>query len=190
MLGIYKITNDINGKIYIGQSINIEKRIKEHFWKAECQKDVSYNSILHLAIRKYGKENFSWEILEECSVENIDEKEKYYIKKFNSISPNGYNILEGGQKIRAIPKKCSRCGAIVSSSSKGLCSKCSHYIQRVVERPNREELKILIRTQSFVKIAKQYNVSDKAIVKWCKNENLPYRKSDIKKYTDEQWNEL
>ena len=76
MIGIYKITNKINGKIYIGQSININKRINEHFWQSFNQKDVSFNSILHQAIRKYGKENFSWEVLQECDVKEIDSLEK------------------------------------------------------------------------------------------------------------------
>ena len=49
MIGIYKITNEVNNKVYIGQSINIEKRVKEHFWKSECSKDRSYNSALHSA---------------------------------------------------------------------------------------------------------------------------------------------
>ena len=96
MIGIYKITNNINNKSYIGQSINIEKRIKEHFWKSFLEKDISFTSILHTAIRKYGKENFVIEVLEECSLEELDDKEKYYIKKYNTISPNGYNILSGG----------------------------------------------------------------------------------------------
>jgi group I intron endonuclease len=79
MVGIYKMTNKINGKVYIGQSIDINKRIKEHFWKATNEKDVSYNSAIHQAIRKYGAENFDWEILEECNADVIDEKEVQYI---------------------------------------------------------------------------------------------------------------
>ena len=97
MIGIYKIINIINQKVYIGQSINIQKRIHQHFWKSQCQKDVSYNSILHNAIRKYGKQNFKWEVVEECSVDQIDEKQKYYIQFYNSLTPNGYNILTGGE---------------------------------------------------------------------------------------------
>lgn len=80
MIGIYKFTNKINNKSYIGQSINISKRIKDHFYKATCSKDVSFNSILHQTIRKYGIENFKTEVLEECTVEELDELEKYYIK--------------------------------------------------------------------------------------------------------------
>ena len=92
MIGIYLIQNNINNKIYVGQSIHIETRVKEHFWKAKCVKDVSFNSALHSAIRKYGEENFSWRVLEECDISELDEKECYYIKQYNSLSPNGYNI--------------------------------------------------------------------------------------------------
>ena len=99
MIGIYKITNLINNKSYIGQSINIEKRWYEHRYKSQCEDDRSFNSILHIAFRKYGIDNFKFEILEELkTVEQLDKKEQYYIKLYNTITPNGYNILEGGQK--------------------------------------------------------------------------------------------
>ena len=111
--GIYIIKNDINEKVYIGQSINIHKRIQEHFWKSECSKDVSYNSALHSAIRKYGKEHFYYEILEECDAALLDEREKEYIKQYNSISPNGYNILSGGQQYRTEQTRCIDCGKII-----------------------------------------------------------------------------
>ena len=186
MTGIYKITNLINGKVYIGQSINIDKRIKEHFWKAQNSKDISFNSILHQAIRKYGKENFLCEIVEECDIDIIDERERFYIKYFNSLSPNGYNILEGGQKYRAEPNRCAICNSIIDKSAKH-CIKCSHLLQRTCERPSRDELKHLIRTIPFTKIGEKYGVSDKAISKWCKAEKLPYRKKDIKAFSDLEW---
>ena len=87
MIGIYKIENLINHKVYIGQSIHIERRWKEH-----CANSTS--SVISKAIKKYGKENFSFQILEECLEEDLDEKEIYYIKKFNCIVPNGYNIKD------------------------------------------------------------------------------------------------
>lgn len=186
MIGIYKITNNINKKVYIGQSIHIETRIKEHFWKATCEKDISFNSILHQAIRKYGAENFSWEVLQECSVNEIDELEKHYIDKYNSISPNGYNILTGGQKNRATPSYCKICGKPILTKSR-YCISCGHKVQQTCERPSREEFKKMIRTECFTTLGKRFGVSDKAISKWCKAYNLPYRKKDIKEYSDEEW---
>lgn len=62
--------------------------------------------------------------------------------------------------------------------------------RRIVERPSRDILKLEIRTQSFVSLGKKYGVSDKAISKWCIFYHLPPRKTDIKTYTDEEWEKL
>lgn len=95
MIGIYKITNKINNKCYIGQSKNISKRWKNHKNSAYNPNEKSYNYPLYRAFRKYGLENFSFEILEECSIKDLNQKEKYYINKFNSFF-NGYNLTLGG----------------------------------------------------------------------------------------------
>ena len=94
--GIYKITNNINGYCYIGQSINIEQRQRKEQQRAFLPHSNEYNRVLSKAFRKYGLENFSFEILEECSVEELDEKEIFYIQKFDSYF-NGYNATLGGQ---------------------------------------------------------------------------------------------
>lgn len=88
MIGIYKIVNKISGKTYIGQSNDIERRFKEHQYK----KDIP----VEIAIQKYGIENFIFEVLEECSLDELDEKEKYYINLYNTYKGNGYNCNEGG----------------------------------------------------------------------------------------------
>lgn len=88
---IYKFTNLINEKCYIGQSIHPEKRYWQHCNAAKNQND-SYP--IHNAIRKYGVENFSFEILE--WTENYDNRERELIQYYNSLIPNGYNIIEGG----------------------------------------------------------------------------------------------
>jgi len=67
---------------------------------------------------------------------------------------------------------------------------CSDKHMQKVERPNREELKKLIRTKTFIELGKIYGVSDNAVRKWCIKEGLPSKKSDIKKYTDEEWNKV
>ena len=88
---IYKITNNINKKIYIGQSLHPQKRWWEHCQRAKENID-SYP--IHLAIKKYGKENFSFEVLE--WTEDYDNRERELILFYNSLSPNGYNIIPGG----------------------------------------------------------------------------------------------
>lgn len=86
---IYKITNKVNGKVYIGQTkYTIEARWKQHQYK----KDKTH---FHNAIRKYGVENFIVEQLEECEISELDSKEIYYIAKYNSFK-EGYNSTIGG----------------------------------------------------------------------------------------------
>ncbi len=87
---IYKITNILNHKIYIGQSVHPNKRWVEHCSQANAAKD---QFPIHLAIRKYGKENFTFEILEWC--DNYNEREQELIRFYHSLVPNGYNILDG-----------------------------------------------------------------------------------------------
>lgn len=89
---IYKITNKINKKIYIGQTTrSVKKRWHEH-----CKKD-SGCSYLSKAIQKYGKENFTIEHLVTCSNLNVLNKfEEILIKKYNTLAPNGYNLIYGG----------------------------------------------------------------------------------------------
>ena len=83
---------------------------------------------------------------------------------------------------------CKECGKeITRYSDSGLCTTCAHKSTRVVERPNREELKFLIRTKPFTEIGRMFNVSDKAISKWCIAENLPSKKKIINAITDADW---
>ena len=85
---------------------------------------------------------------------------------------------------------CQRCGVIVSESRATHCPKCAGFIRRVCEHPDRETLKNLIRTMPFTQIGKQYGVADNTIKKWCKQENLPYRKQDINLLSDEEWQNI
>ena len=91
MIGIYKITNKINNKCYIGQSIDINRRWLEH----KNPNNWDRKSILYDAFKKYDIENFSFEIIEECAQEELNEKEKYWIQYYNSYY-NGYNSTLGG----------------------------------------------------------------------------------------------
>ena len=90
---IYIIRNFINDKVYIGQAINPEQRFKGHIQDKDRKQ---YSSAIDGAIKKYGAENFYYEVIE-GPIANFNEREIYWIKFFNSLTPNGYNILEGGQ---------------------------------------------------------------------------------------------
>ena len=92
---IYKITNTINGKSYIGQTIqNVKERFYQHC-ATKCSKAVS-NMAIHRAIKKYGKSNFTVEVIEEIDSANLNDRERYWIKYYNSYN-NGYKSTKGGQ---------------------------------------------------------------------------------------------
>lgn len=95
MIGIYKITNKNNDKSYIGQSINIENRLSSHRKSKE-------SSAIDLAIKNEGIENFTFEVLEECELKELNRRETYYINKYNSIK-NGYNVQPGSLKDKIFP---------------------------------------------------------------------------------------
>jgi group I intron endonuclease len=100
---IYKATNKINGKIYIGQTIkSLHDRSLEH--KSDAKRN---NYCFPNAIAKYGFENFSWETIESCSSqEQLDEKEVFWIKELKSQDKNiGYNIASGGNPGKEIGQK-------------------------------------------------------------------------------------
>ena len=92
---IYKVTNKVNNKVYIGQTIqDLDSRLYNHFYRAEKGND---NNKFYNAIRKYGKENFKAEVIDFASSQDeLDEKEIFYISLYNSTE-NGYNTLLGGQ---------------------------------------------------------------------------------------------
>lgn len=98
MIGIYKYTNKINGKVYIGQSNNIQRRITEHNYRANNPSSDEYQSVLSKAIRKYGIENFDIMVLCECSTDVLNTLEKQYIAEYRShLSQYGYNCTLGGE---------------------------------------------------------------------------------------------
>lgn len=101
MIGIYKITNLLNGKIYIGQSVEVEKRWREHQLRAfrgNGSSNKEYYKKLYKAIREDGIQNFNFEILEQSDRENLNEKECYYIQLYHS-NIDGYNQTFGAEQV-------------------------------------------------------------------------------------------
>lgn len=146
---IYIITNSINEKVYIGQTI---QSLKDR-WQEHCRRPFSRsetNMRIKRAIFKYGKENFSIKELERCKVEELNEKERYYISLYNSVK-NGYNIAKGGK-----------------GGNKPL---------KLSKKQQKECLELYKAGFSLRAIAKEYNV-DKATIKHIVEiNNIPLRVS-------------
>lgn len=99
MVGIYKIENKANGKIYIGQSVNIENRWKQHI--RELNKESHRNQHLLNSWKKYGQDNFEFNVICTCTLEELDEKEIYYIDLYKTYNYEyGYNMTIGGTGTR------------------------------------------------------------------------------------------
>lgn len=152
---IYKIVNDVNDKIYIGQTrrtLNI--RWSQH--KNGIYNKNTYNNTLYKAMRKYGENKFSIE--EICKIYNkdkdklikeLDELEKYYIKQYNCLTPYGYNLTKGGEHVSI--NKESKIDA--------------YYINGILYK----EFNSMAEATDDIKSSKNYkNVSASSICKCCK----------------------
>ena len=99
MIGIYKYTNKLNGKIYIGRSVNIAHRKSEHI------NHPSPYSYFDQTICKIGEDKFDFEVIEECTINNIKDRERYWIKYYNCCvldnREGGYNLTHGGEEYRS-----------------------------------------------------------------------------------------
>lgn len=188
MSNIYIIKNKINNKVYIGLTTRcIQIRFKEHLKLLKSNE----NQIIHKAIKKHGKENFYVELLEECDKNILDEKEKFYIKKYNSIQ-NGYNVTLGGRGYTPVPTtiKPSIVNEIINLYKEGQSLRNLETIYKINKskislllknnnitirnknnrilnnKINIDELKVLlINNKSYKDIAIHFNVSRNAISK-------------------------
>ena len=103
--GIYCIENLINGKKYIGSSKNIYRRWKQHIFNLNG--NIHINDHLQSSWNKYGKDNFTFYIIEKCLQDELCDREKYYISKFNTTNnKHGYNMTSGGDGICNLREEC------------------------------------------------------------------------------------
>lgn len=185
--GIKKNTNYKTAQEYIQSSYVkshrlLEKLIRDGIKQDKCEIcGVTYWQGIHLPLELHHKD---------CNHFNND------FDNLQILCPNCHSIQEGNTgantakypKIKKKQKKeCPICKKNFINLESQMCCECYSFQQRKAERPSREELKQLIRNEAFTKIAKKYNVSDNAIRKWCKAENLPSTKKEINSYSEEQW---
>lgn len=256
--GIYKITNKVNGKVYIGQSVHIKQRWKNHKKDAFWEKGSEYNYPLYRAMRKYGIENFSFEVLEQCQQSELNEKEIQYIAAYQSWGKNGYNQCEGGnsqahnqkltetdvQKIilrlkssfeplsiiaqdfnvglttmyninigeayyqenetypirpklsTILPSTllrknptCIICGAKVNRYG-NRCRACASAALRNEHKESFRENPILlaklVKEKGFEAVGRDFNVTGKAISKWCNSFGIPTHRKELENWYNQQ----
>lgn len=118
MIGIYKITNTTTGKIYIGSSINVDYRIKQHF---KCLRgNYHRNSHLQLSFNKHKEISFVWDLICECDKNELLKKETEYILKYKSFDRKiGYNILINAEHSRLGVKHSQETKSKISEKQKG-----------------------------------------------------------------------
>lgn len=121
--GIYCIENLINGKKYIGQSVDIQSRWCKH--KSELNRNSHDNDYLQKSWNKYGADNFKFYVVEFCDIDRLDELEVYYIDLYKTLDRNkGYNLTSGGSFNKSYPPETrlkmskSQIGHIVSLESR------------------------------------------------------------------------
>ena len=120
-IGIYKITNKVNDKSYIGLSTNIERRFIDHKHLKDCSRNKNKLKILYQAFLKYGIENFDFSIIELCPVEKLSERERYWVAFYDTYY-NGYNATVGGDGFTIIDHKA----VIEDFARTGSCVETAH----------------------------------------------------------------
>lgn len=161
---IYKITNSINGKVYIGQTIqSVKDRWYRHCSNAKCLSKQEKDMHIKRAILKYGKENFSVEILEECEEKLLNARERYYICYYNSYE-NGYNSTPGGQD-----------GVKPLQTS---------------EADQKDIVELYKFGFSLCSIAKEFNIDKKTVKGVLAKHNIPLRTTKTYKFCQEMRQEI
>ena len=157
MVNLYKITNQINGKVYIGKTVlTIEQRFKQH--KADyIKRELTETRPLYSAFKKYGVDNFTIELIEQVKNDDIAcQKEEYWIKQYNSYvgfdNCNGYNATLGGDGKRyydykKLAQAFQQLGTIKAVTKQYQCDEktvrkaCEEYNINVPVAPNKRKIK-------------------------------------------------
>ena len=153
-VGIYMIKNLINNKIYIGLSKNLKDRLYRH--KSKLKLNKHHNRHLQYAYNYYGSNSFSFSVIEKCSLDIIDQREKHYINFYKSNNRKfGYNITDGGENFTHT--KESKALMVLNRAYKIEAESANPQIFLFIS-PNEVEYTVIGKFESF-----------------CKDHNLSYR---------------
>ena len=172
MIGIYKITN-LKGKIYIGQSVNIEDRKLQYKYLSK----YSLGRKIYNSLKKYGWKNHTFEIIEECFLDQLDEREIYWGKHFNVLE-NGLNLKLGDG--RGICSKETKC--LMSKSAKNIMTE-EHRKKLSIAKLGKSRTE---EAKQTLRVPKKSKENYKNVGKWVKSTTyvLQY---DLKENFIKEW---
>lgn len=200
MLGkIYKITNLINGKIYIGQTTKtLKERFQKHCWRTTQNDAYHFNMAIKAAIQKYGKNNFKIALIEYVEPDKLDEREVFWISYYDSYN-NGYNCTLGGQNgATRIPKlTLAQEYEVIEAKSLGFTAVEIEEVYKIdkttvynifkrhnVAIPNKRPLEDRIDLQTFLKfleenptekqIQEKFKICRSSVRNYIKKHNIEY----------------
>ena len=179
--GIYMIKNMINGKVYIGQAVNIDKRWQEH--KNDLNGNRHINTHLQRAWNKYGADNFIFNIVEECPKDELNDREIYYIAQYKAHNMKyGYNKTYGGEsgrqtdeiraKISKNTKKALGNPVVRAKMSKSKAILSKEEVLQIVEL-------FITKHYSMNKLGKMFNVDTAAIASIINNQTFHIYDNEI-----------
>ena len=158
MIGIYKIQNKVTDKVYIGKSVNIEKRWIQH--RCHLNNNDHANDYLQKAWNKYGENGFNFSVLCECEESVLDEKEIYYINLYKATDRSyGYNLREGGEGGAMSQETIEKMRGVGSTLSEGDVRHIKMCMYLLMDRKE---------------IAEMYNVSPKVLTAISQGKNWGY----------------
>lgn len=180
---IYKVTNLVNGKIYIGKTVRtVEERKKQHIYVAIHNNS---NFIFHKALRKYGENSFTWEVIDTAETENdLKEKEIFWITHYNSYiqnkNSNGYNMSLGGEGqsgLKWSEESKRKLSESIKLSGRTKGSKNSN--TKLTEEDVLQIKELIKEGFSLTEISKKHNVSHAAISRIKTGDNWYYIGDDV-----------
>lgn len=174
MTGIYIIRNLIDGKVYIGQSTNIEKRLRDH--KSYLRRGQHHNILLQRSFCKYGEGAFSFDVLSECVAEELDLYEKTWIAFYRSTSKDGgYNLDTGGLSFRKVSDETHQRMSIAQKNRKPCSDETRRRLSEARKRQaphfhSDEELKKMSEVQKghFVSDETRIKLSEATKRQWAR----------------------
>lgn len=152
MVGIYKIENRVNGKIYIGQSLDIFQRWNQHYLIAET---AEIDDVFHYDLKKNPKD-FIFNIVEICEPEDLNQREEYYINRFNTIE-SGYNT-------RSAPKTVHKKKENDPPTHQEIIKKLEEIIGKPLFKEDKEELAIFFQFKDSRGNLKKWNTVKKNLI--------------------------